>query len=114
MAKFEELLETLQANNLVDDRKMAVIASAKSLPDGSFGLCILSLNGHTLFACDTNFSQNLGEQICQIDLREVTGFQSSSFVFNRYIKFEYNAFTYKFEGFGNAKVFIDALTSEMK
>ena len=114
MAKFEELLDNLHRNNLVDDRKMAVIANAKSLPDGSFGLCVLSLNGHTLFACATDFSQNLGEIICQIDLHQVSGFKSSSFVFNRYIKFEFNAFTYKFADFGNAKAFIDALTSEMK
>ena len=114
MAKLEELLETLQSKNLVDDRKMAVIANAKSLPDGSFGLCILCMNGHILSAFDTDFSQNLGSQICQIDLHEVTGFKSSSFVFNRYIKFEFNAFTYKFADFGNAKAFIDALTSDMK
>ena len=114
MAKFEELLETLHAKNLIDERKMAVIANAKALPNGSFGLCILCLNGHILTAFDTDFSQNLGGKICEIDLHGVAAFKSSSFVFNRYIKFEYNSFVYKFADFGNAKAFIDALSAEMK
>ena len=114
MAKFEALLDTLYSKNLVDERKMAVIANAKALPNGLFGLCILCLNGHTLTAFDTNFSQTLGGKICEIDLQEVSAFKASSFVFNRYIKFEYNSFAYKFVDFGNAKAFIDALCAEMK
>ena len=113
MAKFEDLLNVLHSNNLVDDRKIAVVANAKALPSGDFGLCLLCLNTNILCVYDTDFQQKVGAKLYEIDLRSISDFKASSFVFNRYMKFSYNAFTWKFADFGNAKEFIDAVSSEM-
>jgi hypothetical protein len=113
MTKQEVFLSHLLDNGLVDIRKMAVVANAKVLPSGEFGLCLLCLNNNVLSVYNTDFHQNIGEKLYEIDLQRVSNFKASSFVFNRYMKFTYNSFYYKFADFGNAKAFIEAVTSEM-
>ena len=113
MTKQEVFLSNLLDKGLVDVRMMAVVANAKALPNGEFGLCLLCLNNNTLSVYDTDFQQNIGEKLYEIDLQCVSNFKSSSFVFNRYMKFMYDSFVYKFEGFGNAKAFLEAVSSEM-
>ena len=113
MTKQEVFLSNLLDKGLVDVRKMAVVANAKALPSGEFGLCLLCLNNNTLSVYDTDFHQNIGEKLYAIDLQRLSNFKASSFVFNRYMKFMYDSFVYKFEGFGNAKAFLEAVSSEM-
>ena len=113
MTKQEAFLSNLLDKGLVDVRKMAVVANAKALPSGEFGLCLLCLNHTTLSVYDTDFHQNIGEKLYAIDLQRLSNFKASSFVFNRYMKFTYNSFAYKFADFGNAKQFIEAVSSEM-
>lgn len=112
MTKQEIFLNTLFDQGIVDERKMAVVANAKALPSGGFGLCLLCLKGSILSVYDTDFQQNLGAKLCEIDLRGISGLKASAFVFNRYMKFDYASFTYKFADFGNAKEFIAAISAE--
>ncbi len=114
MTKQEAFLAKLFDEGLTDARNMAVVANAKALPDGGFGLCLLCLKDHILCVYDTDFRQNVGPKICQFDLRGIADFKASSFVFNRYMKFTCDGFTYKFADFGNAKDFIAAVSSEMR
>ena len=112
MTKQDAYLAGLFENGLVDRRKMAVVANAKSLPGGEFGLCLLCLKGSVLSVYDTDFKQNVGALMYEIDLKRASALKTSSFVFNRYLKFTYNSFPYKFVDFGNAKAFIAAVSSE--
>lgn len=113
MSTQDDYLNKLLLRGLVDHRKMAVVASAKKLPGGEYGLCLLCLNQNILNIYDTDFSQNVGELFYSIDLKNVSDFKSSSFVFNRYMIFVYNGFTYKLCDFGNAKNFLEAVKSEL-
>lgn len=113
MSKQDNFLNNLLSRGLVDNRKMAVGASAKKLPNGEYGLCLLCLYQNILNIYDTDFCQNVGELLYSIDLKNVSDFKSSPFVFNRYMMFVYNGFTYKLCDFGNAKNFLEAVKSEL-
>ena len=113
MTKQEVFLSGLFEKGLVDQRKIAVVANAKSLPRGEFGLCLLCLKGSLLGVYDTNFKQDIGPLLYEIDLKNISALKGSSFVFNRYLKFTYNSFHYKFADFGNAKEFIAGVSAEV-
>lgn len=111
--KQEAYLKDLLIRGLVDSRKIAVCSNAKKLPGGEYGLCLLCLNGSELSVYDTDFHQNVGPRLYAIDLKQVSDVKSSSFIFNRYIKFTYQGFRYALADFGDAKNFIAALMSEI-
>ena len=113
MSKQDAFLENLLQIGLVDDRKKAVVANAKKLPNGEFGLCLLCLKGHILCVYDTDFQQNVGQRLYKIDLKGISDLKTSGFVFNRYMKFTYENVQYKFADFGDAKSFIEAVSSEI-
>jgi hypothetical protein len=105
-------LNNLLIMGLVDERKTAVVSNAKKLPNGEFGMCLLCLKGSTLGIYDTDFRQNVGQKLYEIDLKQITNLKTSSFVLNPYIKFTYENFAYVLADFGDAKNFIAAVTSE--
>lgn len=111
--KQEAYLNDLLVRGLVDNRKVAVVSNAKKLPNGEFGMCLLCLNGSALLIYDTDFRQNVGHKLYEIDLKQISGFKSSSFIFNPYIKFTYQNFGYVLADFGDAKNFIAAVASEI-
>ena len=111
--KQEAYLKDLLIRGLVDNRKVAVVSNAKKLPNGEYGLCLLCLNGSELAIYDTDFHQNVGPKLYTIDLKQVSGFKSSSFIFNRFIKFTYQGFQYALADFGDAKNFIAAVICEL-
>ncbi len=107
--KFEQVKEELLKAGLLDEEKSVVFATAKSLPRGEYGLVILALNDRFLTILDTDFSQRIGDILYEIPLRQITAIKSSDFVFNPYLKFNYDEFRYYFARFGDAKNFINAL-----
>lgn len=107
-------LDKLFSEGVIDKRKMAVFSTAKGLPNGEFGLCLICLNGNLLNVYDTTSKWELKELMYSIELSKITQFKASSFVFNRYIKFCYQNFRYTFADFGNAKNFIAAIEDELK
>lgn len=109
--KYEEWIE--KYGNLMDDRHIAVCANAKKLPNGEFGLCYLLLKDDFINIYDTDMKGNLFDLLYSINLKEISNFKSSSFIFNPYLKFEYENFTYKFADFGNAKLFLSELNKSL-
>ena len=85
----------LLVRGLVDNRKLAGVANAKSLPNGDFGLCLMCLKDSTLNIYDTNFQQEVGQLLYSVNLKEITNLKTSNFLFNAYIKFTYQGFKYK-------------------
>lgn len=106
MRDFGQVLAQAMSRNLVDERKAAVFANARKLPNGFFGLCFLSLRGNTLLVSDAGPGQTIGEILYQIPLNQVSALRCSPFVFNRYLKFSYQDSLYHFADFGDAKRFI--------
>lgn len=113
MNKQQQFLDNLLINGHVDNRKLAVIGSAKTLPGGETGFCLMCLKQNRLNIYDTDFNQTVGDLLYSIDLTSITDFKSSSFVLNRYIKFTYENFTYKICDFGNAKNFINGISEAL-
>lgn len=111
--KQELYFNRLLVNGIVDSRKIAVVANAKKMPNGEFGLCLLCLKDQFLNVYDTDFSQNVGAHLYKVNLKEVSDFKCSSFVFNRYLQFSYQGFKYRAGDFGNAKAFLEAVQSEL-
>jgi len=114
MSKQDDFLNGLLQRGLVDARKMAVVASAKRLPNGKFGFCLLCLKENKLHVYDTDFQQNVGLLMYSIDLSKISEVKSSAFIFNRYLHFTYNGFKYRFADFGTAKAFLAAIDAERK
>lgn len=108
-----QLLDVLLERGFIYDRNAAVVANAKALPNGEYGLVLLCLKENTLFIYDIDFHHNVGDLLYKIDLAKASAFKSSSFIFNRYLKFIYEGSHYKLVDFGNAKCFLQALFSEM-
>ena len=92
-----------------DEHKNVVFASAKKLPNGEYGLCVLGINKRVLTVCGADFSQEIGRKLYEIRLDQITDLKSSAFVFNRYLQFQYQGATYRFADFGDAKNFLCAV-----
>lgn len=110
---YVQLVDTLLERGLIADRNAAVVANAKALPNGEYGLALLCLKENTLFIYDVDFHHNIGDLLYKIDLTKASDFKSSSFIFNRYLNFVYEGFRYKLADFGNAKAFLAVLSSEI-
>lgn len=93
--KQEQFLNGLLLRGLVDTRKLAGVASAKKLPNGEFGFCLMCLKDSTLNIYDTNFQQEVGDLLYSVNLKEITNLKTSNFLLNAYIKFTYQGSKYK-------------------
>lgn len=93
--KQEQFLKGLLVRGLVDEWKLAGVADAKHLPDGSVGFCLMCLKGSTLDIYDTNFQQEVGQRLYSIDLKKVSNLKTSTFIFNCFIQFTYEGFRYR-------------------
>lgn len=111
MMKHEEWI--IKYKELMDDRQLAVCANAKKLPSGDFGLCYLFLKDNLLNVYDTDMKGNIFELMYSINLKEISDVKSSYFIFNPYLKFNYEKFTFKFADFGNAKKFLSELNKSL-
>ncbi len=98
---------------LMDNRQIAVCANAKNLPNGEFGLCYLLLKDDYMNIYDTDMKGTLFDLLYSINLKQISNLKSSSFIFNPYLKFDYENFTYKFVDFGNAKMFLSELSKSL-
>lgn len=96
MKKWEKYLDGLLIKGLVDIRKQAAFFSARKLPNGEFGLCLLCLKDNVLNIYDTDMKQNIGMLMYSVDLTKVTNYKASTFMLNSYLKFTYDGYDYKF------------------
>lgn len=113
MAK-ETLIERYaRENGLVDDRRMTVCANI-TCSNGNRGMAYAFLNGSKVHLYEAIGFTKLGEHIETIDMKEVTDFKSCKIILLHYIKFKYNGYKYKFDGFAQPSKVIAAFEECMK
>lgn len=79
-----------------------------------YGMVFLCIKGNKLDVYDEVTFGKIGEQITSFDMRKMSELKTSSFIFNTYLQFRYNGVVYKFNGFANAKLIINAITESNK
>lgn len=95
--KQDAFLESLLERGIVDNRKLSAVGNARRLPNGEYGYVLMCLKNNSLNIYDTDFSQNVGDLLYCINLRDVTDLKTSTFIFNCYIKFTYQGFKFKID-----------------
>ena len=108
MAKENKFLNDLKAQNLIDDRELAVVSDVTST-NGNSGRAWVLLNGSTLHLYAMAGFADLGEHIESLDLTDAEVLKASSFVLHTSMKLRCGGYTYTFLGFAQAKKFIDAV-----
>ena len=111
--KHQKFLKGLLIRGLVDERKIAYAAGARSLPNGEFGLCLLCIRGNLLCVYELDIFQTIGEKLYEIPLDQIKGLKASTFLLNSYLIFTYQDFRYKFVDFGGGKPLISTIREEM-
>ena len=111
--KQSRFLKGLQIRQMVDHRKIAYAAGARSLPNGEFGLCLLCIYRNFLCVYELDIHQTVGKKLYEIPLNQICNFKASSFLLNSYLIFTYQGFRYKFVDFGGGKPLISAIREEM-
>ena len=95
-------VDMYQPMGLCDERGAAVVMTAKKLPDGSFGMVLLSVKGNTLYISDVDMKGNPGGIACEIPLKQVKDFKvCASFIkqvllSTPVLQFVHQGFKYKF------------------
>ena len=118
MAEKVTYLQKMVVNGVCDDREAAFVATAAALPNGEFGMCIVSLNGNILSIYDTNMKSEVGNKLYSIALKNVTDFKMSNGFFGELLKgysfcFTHRGFTYKFKNCFSQKRQIAIIAEEI-
>ena len=111
--KHDRFLKNLMICGMVDERKIAYAAGARTLPNGEFGLSLLCINRNMLTVYALDIHQTVGDKLYEIPLNQITQFKASAFLLNSYLIFQYEGFQYKFVDFGGGKPLIDTIRYEM-
>lgn len=111
--KQDAFLQSLLERGIVDQRKLSAVGNAKRLPNGEYGYVLMCLKDHMLSIYDTDFSQNVGELLYSINLRDITDLKTSTFIFNCYIKFTFQGFRYKIDNALHKELY-NAIKTEAK
>ena len=112
--KHDRFLKDLMICGMVDERKIAYAAGARSLPNGEFGLSLLCINRNMLTVYALDIHQTVGEKLYEIPLNQITQFKASAFLLNSYLIFYHEGFRYKFVDFGGGKPLIETIRYEMQ
>ena len=121
MATYKEraraaLLEKAHAKNLCDDRDIAFFATAKSMPNDSYGMTFLALNAQELIICDADMQGDIGEIRYRIQVNEVQGFlmKKGLFGLGAAMEFSHEGKKYSFTNISVPKETLDVLVSVCK
>ena len=110
MAKENMFLKNLKAQNLIDDREIAVMADI-SATNGNRGRAFVLLNGTELsFYAAAGFAE-LGARIETLELKDTKFLKGSNFILHTSMKLECGGVVYSLQGFTQAAMFIDAVKS---
>lgn len=117
MASYKErvraaILEQVHARNLCDERDAAFCAAADALPDGSYGIVLLALDGNRLNICDIDIHNNIGRIIDTITLTDVRNFKVGRSLLASTLCFTYGGFDYFFRNIVGMKAQLEAIASE--
>lgn len=95
---FRNIKKKLIVRSICDERGLAFCATAKTLPNGEFGMVLIAQNQNTLFIHDTNMKSEALDLLYTIDLKKVTDLKINGFfgeLFKGYsMRFTYKQFTY--------------------
>lgn len=98
LSKFQK---KLIVRGICDERGLAFCATAKTLPNGEFGMVLIAQNQNTLFIHDTNIKSEALDLLYTINLKKVTDLKINGFfgeLFKGYsMRFTYKQFTYTFK-----------------
>ena len=109
MAKENPFINSLKANNLIDDREIAFVADV-TCTNGNSGRAWFFLNGSQLYLYEMTGLASVGEHIETLDLKGAEILKASSFVLGSCLKLKCNNETYTFKGFAQAKKVIACIT----
>ena len=117
MASYKEtvraaILEQAHAKNLCDARDAAFCATADELPDGSFGIVLLALNGNTLNICDIDLRNNIGGILCAVPMAEVQNYKIGRSLFANTLGFTWNGHKFFFKNMAGVKELLELIGSE--
>lgn len=107
MAKENLFMKTAKEKGLVDEREI-VVAADIICTNGNNGRAWVFLNGSNLHLY-AMVGFNMGDHIETLDLKNAEFIKASSFIFGTSLKLKLCGNTYSFQGFNQAKKFIDAV-----
>ena len=113
MATANPFMDSLRADNLIDDREIAFVADV-TCTNGNGGRAWFFLNGSMLYLYEMTGLAARGACIETLDLRGAQVLKASSFVLGSSLKLKCNGETYTFKGFAQAKKVIACITESCK
>lgn len=118
MANYKEkaraaLLEKVHAGNLCDERDAAFCATADVLPNGSFGIVLLALNGNRLHICDVDFQNNIGSVLYSVPMADVQDFKIGRSLVGNTLRFTWNNHPFRFKNMTGLKDLLEIIGSEV-
>lgn len=118
MTNKEKYAQQMIAAGVCDERGAAFCATAKQLPDGSFGMVLLGVKGHDLLIYDTDMKSTPKELLYTIPLAEVSDFAAVKNMlvemFKGYsFRFTYKEFPYVFKNCAQNQAAIAVIASEI-
>ena len=109
MATNNPFMDSLRAENLIDDREIAFVADI-TCTNGNRGRAWFFLNGSLLHLYEMTGFASRGACIETLDLKGAEVLKASSFVLNTSLKLKCNGHMYTFKGFAQAKKVIACIT----
>lgn len=118
MANQEKYAQQMQDAGVCDARGAAFCATAKALPDGSFGMVLLGVKGNDLLIYDTNMKSEPLKLMYTIPLKSASDFSTSGGFLGEMLKgysfrFTAGGFTYTFKNCGQQKAGIAVIQQEI-
>ena len=102
MATANPFMDSLRADNLIDDREIAFVADV-TCTNGNSGRAWFFLNDSTLYLYEMTGLASRGACIETLDLKGAEVLKASSFVLASSLKLKCNNEVYTFKGFAQAK-----------
>ena len=113
--KLSPFQEKLVTEGYCDARGVGFCATARQLPDGSFGMVALCLMGNVLSLYDVDMKSNLKELLFRIKLSDVQNLKiSRGFLVGQTMKFQYEGFDYSFTNMVKLNDFLKVIEEESK
>ena len=110
MAKENVFIAAAKKKGLLDHREICVVADV-ACNRTNVGRLWVMLNGDILYMCQMDGFQAPGECLESIDLKNAQLNKSSSFVLHSYMVLQCGNYTWRFQGFAQAKRVIEAVNA---
>lgn len=109
MSKFQD---KLIADGYCDERGAGFCATATRLPRGEYGMVALCVKGNYLNLYDVDMRSNIGEQLYQVELKQIGNLKIRAWLLSQVLKFEYEGSVYSFTNFVGVKPALKVIEEE--